>query len=49
MVMKNYNVSLEEEVVKKSKEIMKPRGSKLSPVINEFLKKFNKENGRGNK
>ncbi len=49
MVIKNYTVSLDEEVVKEAKEIMKPRGSKLSPLINEFLKKFNEENGRRNK
>lgn len=43
MVIKTYSVSLDEEVVKKAKEIMKPHGGKLSPLINEFLKKFNKE------
>ena len=44
MVIKNYSVSLDEEVVEKAKENMKPQGAKLSPLINEFLKKFNEEN-----
>ena len=47
MVMKNYHVSLDEDVVEKAKEIMKPRGIKLSPIINEFLRKFNEENEDG--
>ena len=47
--MKNYHVSLDENVVEEAKENIKPQGGKLSPLINEFLKKFNKENGREDK
>ena len=43
MVMKTYSVFLDEEVIREAKEKIKPQGGKLSPMINEFLKKFNKE------
>ena len=36
MVIKNYSVTLEEEVVKKVKEKLQT-GQKLSPIINEML------------
>ena len=37
MVKKQYNVSLDEDVVDKIKFIFDKRGMKLSPVINQFL------------
>ena len=43
MVSKQYNVSLEASVVKKAKRIMKRYGGKLSPLVNEFLIRFNEE------
>lgn len=43
MVIKNYSVSLEEDIVKRAKRIMKKYGGKLSPLINEFLIRFNAE------
>jgi len=47
MVIKNYSISLEEEVVEKAKENMKKYGGKLSPLVNEFLKRFNEEHEEG--
>lgn len=43
MVMKRYSVSLEDEIVEKAKENMKKYGGKLSPLLNEFLKRFNED------
>ena len=38
MVIKNYSVTLDTEIVEEAKEIIYLRGEKLSPIINEFLK-----------
>lgn len=43
MAIKHYNVTLEEEVVNDAKAKMKPRGEKLSPIINWLLKAWNKD------
>lgn len=43
MVIKNYSVSLEKEVVESCRKIMYKQGKKLSPVINNFLKEWLKE------
>jgi len=40
MVIKRYNVSLEEEIIDEAKKIMGDSGRKLSPVINNLLKKW---------
>jgi len=40
MTKKQYNINLDEEIVKKSLELIQPYGGKLSPLINEFLKEF---------
>ena len=40
MVIKNYNVSLDEEVVEQVKKIFEEKGQKLSPVINQYLIKL---------
>ena len=40
--MKNYSVTLEESIVKQAKEKLKI-GQKLSPVVNDLLKKWVKE------
>lgn len=49
MVIKNFSVSLEEEVVEKAKENIQKYGGKLSPLINEFLIRFNDEHEEGGK
>lgn len=49
MVTRNYSVCLDERVVKKSKKKIKEYGGKLSPLINEFLIRFNKEHEEGEK
>ena len=49
MVTKNYSVCLDEKIVKRAKRIMKEYGGKLSPLINEFLIRFNKEHEEGEK
>lgn len=43
MVIKNYTVSLEEDIVEDAKEIMMNYGGKLSPLLNEFLRRFVEE------
>ena len=43
MVIKNYSISLEKEVVEQAKKIMYAQGKKLSPVINNFLVGWLKE------
>jgi metal-responsive CopG/Arc/MetJ family transcriptional regulator len=43
MVIKRYNVSLEEEVVNKALEIAEKQGGKLSPLINRFLQDYVKK------
>jgi len=43
MAIKQYNVTLEEEVVEKAKKKMYPHGMKLSPIINYLLEKWVKE------
>ena len=43
MKIKNYSVSLEEEVVEKAKAIMYPTGSKLSPILNNMLRNWVEE------
>jgi len=43
MVIKNYTVSLEEEIVLKSKKLSKKYGGKLSPMINVLLKEWIKQ------
>lgn len=40
MVIKTYNVSLEESIVEDAKKKSKEFGGKLSPLINELLKKW---------
>ena len=40
MVIKRYNVSLEEDIIDEAKKIMGDSGRKLSPVINNLLKKW---------
>jgi len=40
MAIKTYNVSLEEEVVEDAKRKVKSYGGKLSPLLNELLKKW---------
>lgn len=39
-MIKNYSVSLEEEVVERAKVLFKSRGAKLSPLINELLEQW---------
>jgi len=43
MTIKNYSVSLEEEIVEEAKKLMYPKGQKLSPIINQFIIKWIKE------
>ena len=43
MGLKQYNVNLEESVVKKARRIIKSYGGKLSPLVNEFLRRFIKD------
>jgi len=43
-VIKGYNVTLEEDIVEEAKKIAKHSGGKLSPLINELLEKWVKEN-----
>jgi len=43
MVMNNYSVTLEEDVVKEAKILAKPMGGKLSPILNNLLKNWVKE------
>ena len=43
MVMKTYSISLDKEVVEAAKKIMYDQSKKLSPVINNFLKKWLKK------
>jgi len=45
MSKRNYSITLEEEVVKKAKEKLKI-GQKLSPIIEELLRRWILENGR---
>ena len=40
MVIKNFSVSLDEEIVNQAKKKMKIYGGKLSPWINERLKEL---------
>ena len=42
--MKTYSVYLDEEVVKEAMRNVERQGGKLSPMINEFLKRENKKN-----
>ena len=42
MVIKTYSVTLDEEIVNKAKGKLKT-GQKLSPVLNELLKKWIQE------
>jgi len=46
MGKRNYSVTLDEEVVKEAKENLKT-GQKLSPVLNELLKEFNRKHKDG--
>lgn len=46
MAIRTYNVSLEEEVVEDAKNKQKNSGGKLSPLINELLKKWCEENNK---
>lgn len=39
-MIENYSVTLEKELVEKAKEILKPHGGKLSPIINDLLKQW---------
>ena len=43
MVIKNYSITLDTEVVEPAKKIMYSQGKKLSPIINNFLKEWLKE------
>ena len=43
MVIKTYNVSLEEEIVERAKKKAKSSGGKLSPLINELLERWLEE------
>ncbi len=49
MGIKNFSVTLEEDYVKKAKDILEEDGGKLSPIINkllgEWIKKKEGENG----
>jgi len=50
-MVKQYNVTLDEKVVRRATEIAYSRGAKLSPVINLLLKdwiKINEEKKDGN-
>jgi len=38
--MKNYSVTLDEEIVKRAKKMYKKYGSKLSPLLNQLLKEW---------
>jgi len=40
MVIKSYSVTLEEGYVSKAKEVIKPSGGKISPIINQLLKEW---------
>jgi hypothetical protein len=40
MVSKTYSVSLDQEVVIKALKYANPYGGRLSPLLNEFLKRF---------
>ena len=40
MVIKNYCMSLEEEIVDKAKMIFYEKSQKLSPIVNQFLKEL---------
>jgi len=40
MVIKNYSITLDKELVEKAKEKMYSEGKKLSPVINNLLQKW---------
>jgi len=42
MVLKNFSVTLEVEEVKKAKKKIEPTGGKISPVLNNLLKEWNK-------
>lgn len=44
MVIKQFNVTLDEKVVKRAIEIANGRGAKLSPIINILLKDWIKNN-----
>lgn len=43
MGIKNYSVSLREEIVNRTKNNYKKYGGKLSPLIDELLEKWNNE------
>jgi len=47
MAIKNFNVSLDEDVVKEARKIFDSKGQKLSPVINNYLKDLIKEDEDG--
>ena len=36
-MIKNYNVSLDEEVVERLRKILNTQGKKLSPILNLYL------------
>ena len=48
MVIKQFNVTLDEKVVKRAMEIAYGRGAKLSPIINILLKDWIKKNEEEN-
>lgn len=41
-MIKRYNVTLNEKVVEEAQQNLQDRGSKLSPVLNNLLKEWNK-------
>jgi len=41
-MIKKYNVTLEEEVIEEAKKKLKV-GQALSPILNDLIKKWNKE------
>lgn len=43
MAIKKFNITLDEEVVEKAKKKLEPYCGKLSPVINNLLKKWLEE------
>ena len=48
MVIKSYNITLDDEEVTRAKRLYKKYGSKLSPLLNQLLKKWNDEEERTN-
>jgi len=40
MVIKNFSVSLEENLVERAKKLYKKYGTKLSPLLNQMLEEW---------